>query len=172
MKPKPSPLEIIDIAITQFNYSFIPSKKDGDITSYFKKYEIDIDFTIHGNDYLMVQLKANVNKIKEPLPGYSLMAEVTCVFNFDKKQVNVKEIRENIEGYSTLYITLNSLRGLISSFTSNAPWGRYILPSIDLNDLIEKKRKMLNEMQEKNTSNTKDKKPEISIKSTKLKKGI
>lgn len=49
-------------------------------------------------------------------------------------------IGQSVEGYSSVYMALNSLRTLVSGFTANAPFGRYILPSIDLNDLIRKKR--------------------------------
>lgn len=152
MKPKPSPLKILDIAITQFDFSFIPSKDQDEALNYFDSYELDIDFIIHGNEHLMVQLKADVNRIENPLPGYSFLAEVTCIFSLDKNLVNSKEMKDSLGGYSTLYITLNALRSLISNFTSNAPWGRYILPSIDLNDLIEKKKILLNKMQSENKS--------------------
>lgn len=141
MKPKSSPLEILDIAITQMDFKFIPPKEDQNISSFFKKYEIDVDFGIQSNDYLMVYISATVNKGESPLPGYSFFAEATCVFELDKKVDLQKDIKDNLEGFSTIYISLNSLRGFISNFTANAPFGRYILPSVDLNDLIEKKKK-------------------------------
>jgi preprotein translocase subunit SecB len=44
--------------------------------------------------------------------------------------------------FSAVSIALNSLRGFISSLTANAPFGRYILPSIDVNDLFRQKAKV------------------------------
>lgn len=149
MKPKPSPLQILDIALTELNFNFVPPPNNDKVSDYYySKYSIDIDFMIQANDYLMVYMKAEVNHVEKPLPGYSFIAEAACVFDLNEKLVKDSQAKNDIEGYSTLYIALNSLRGLISNFTANAPWGRYILPSVDLNDLIEKKRLSLNEQKE------------------------
>ena len=85
-------------------------------------------------------MRAKVNWDESKLPGYSINAEATCIFDFNKEFEITAEAKNSIEGFSTIYIALNTLRGFISQITANAPWGRYILPSIDLNDLIEKKK--------------------------------
>lgn len=141
MKTKPSPLELLDIAITAMDYKFIAPVDEVEPNSIFKQYEIDVDFFIHTNEYLMVQITTNINKVENPLPGYSLFAEATCIFKFNESVKIDTEIKNNLEGYSSIYMSLNALRGFISNLTANAPIGRYVLPSIDLNDLIATKRK-------------------------------
>jgi len=151
MKPIASPLNIIDFAILNFELHFIQPKKknDVDINQLFTEYDIDIDFTIHGNDIIQVFLTADINKERNKRQGYSISAEVACIFEFNKAIEITAAAKKQIEGFSTIYIALNSLRGFISQFTASAPLGRYILPSIDLNDLIRKKQALA--MDEKKT---------------------
>ncbi|MDB5246424.1 MAG: hypothetical protein JWQ40_818 [Segetibacter sp.] len=144
MKPNISPLHVLDFAITAMDFSIVSSQnEEEDLTSYFQKYEIDIDFTLSKDQFLTVYIKTEINRSEEKLPGYTLMAEAACIFKFDEEAGLPDNIQQNLEGFSTIYIALNSLRGLISNFTANGPFGRYILPSIDLNDLIEKKKALL-----------------------------
>jgi preprotein translocase subunit SecB len=148
MKPKPSPLQILDFALTELEFKMIPPENEQvDIVQSFKDYELDIDFGLSNDDFLKVYIKAEVNR-DEKLPGYSMMVEAACIFQFDAGDLE-EGIQRQLEGFSTIYIALNSLRGLISNFTSNAPFGRYILPSIDLNDLIEKKKQAGNASKKK-----------------------
>jgi hypothetical protein len=146
MKPTPSALKIIDFALTNLEYSLVPPTRAEDINAskFFERYDLDIDFGMNKEDhYIKVFIKAEVNRAEKKLPGYSFTAEAVCFFNFNSEIKLDEEVKQNMEGFSTIYIALNSLRGLISNFTSNAPFGRYILPSIDLNDLIEKKKQAL-----------------------------
>lgn len=145
MKPIASPLSIIDFAVTKLDYQFIPPNKAvADPTQVFGAYDLDLDFGIVSEDnYIKVFIKAEVNKGEKKLPGYSFLSEVACFFKYNENLSISDEVKDQLEGFSTIYIALNSLRGVISNFTANAPFGRYILPSIDLNDLIEKKKQQL-----------------------------
>ena len=139
MKPKPSPLQVLDFALTELEFKIIPPENEQvDIVQAFLDYDLDIDFGLSKDNFLKVYIKTEINK-EGNLPGYSMMAEAVCIFQFDAGNLE-ESIQRQLEGFSTIYIALNSLRGLISNFTANAPFGRYILPSIDLNDLIEKKK--------------------------------
>lgn len=142
MKPVASPLDIIDFAIIKLEFNFVPPEKDinEDLRKYFSEYPLDIDFTIHNSDSIQVVIKAAVNTADKKLPGYSILAEAACLFEFNKKIAVTAETRKNIEGFSTIYIALNVLRSFISQVTSNGALGKYILPSIDLNDLITQKK--------------------------------
>lgn len=162
MIPLASPLSILDFAITSFEFKFITPTDGGevDVKKLFSNYNIDIDFGIHSNEIMHVYMQAKINcDEKDKQPGYYINAEATCIFEFNKEMKITKEARNDIEGFSTIYIALNTLRGFISQITANAPWGRYILPSIDLNDLIEKKKQELSnvnkEKVKKKTSNKK-----------------
>ena len=141
MKPIASPLNIIDFAILQFEYEYVPSVEIGeDMRKNFNDYDLDVDFDIHNNDVLQVYIKTSVNRSEKKLPGYSIFAEIACLFNFNEGIDISTENKKNIEGFSSVYIALNSLRGFIAQLTSSGPVGRYILPSIDLNDLIDQKK--------------------------------
>src|SRR6476469_7560474 len=135
MKPKESPLQLIDFAITAFEFSIDFPEEEKGLSDIMKSYEIDIDFGLNSDHGLRALITAEINRGENRLPGYSLLAEVMCIFNFDHATKLTEAEKINLEGFSTIYIALNSLRGLISNFTANAPFGRYILPSIDLNDL-------------------------------------
>jgi preprotein translocase subunit SecB len=117
---------------------------DTDISELFSRYDIDIDFGVRKDETIQVWVRAKINADEE-LKGYSIDAEAGCFFSFDDNSNLPAQNRETLEGFSAIYIGLNSLRGLISSFTANAPFGRYILPSLDLNELIEQKKKQQQE---------------------------
>ncbi len=160
MKPIASPLNIVDFAIMDLQFQFIPSKEniDMDIRNTFSDYEIDIDFDIHTNEFIQVFIKTEINRGRRVLPGYSIAAEIACIFEFNKEVEISKELKSSIEGFSTIYIALNSLRGFISQVTANGPLGRYIFPSIDLNDLVDKKKKSLTKKVSKKTQGSKKEK--------------
>ncbi|MBX9782776.1 MAG: hypothetical protein K2X48_05695 [Chitinophagaceae bacterium] len=160
MKPKSSPLNIIDYALLNFEFGFIEPKgtEKTDIRSAFENYELDIDFAIHGNEVLQVFIKASINKGAKKLPGYSIFAEVACAFEFNKNFDIEEKAKQDIGGFSTIYIALNALRGLISQITANAPFGRYMLPSIDLNDLIAQKKQIVTKQKNKALNSNKNKK--------------
>jgi len=169
MKANASPLNILDFAITKMDFNILPPKSgEVDINSLFGSYEIDIDFGIHIEDHIQVYINAKINT-QEKLPGYSLFAEAGCFFKFNEGIKLSAEQKADLQGYSTIYIALNTLRGLISSFTANAPFGRYILPSIDLNDLIAKKRASL-EVNKKASKINNDKKTKTTIKKSNVRK--
>lgn len=156
MKPIASPLQILDFAVTSFEFDLVGANEpDVDPTQFFYSYPLSIDFGIVRNDLIKVFIKAEVNRLEEKLPGYSLVAEVACFYRFDEGIELSKDIKESLEGFSTIYIALNSLRGIITNFTANAPFGRYILPSIDLNDLIKNKQAAIRE-EKKSATKTKN----------------
>jgi preprotein translocase subunit SecB len=141
MKPISSPLKLIDFAVLRMDYDFFPPGDEGNPQSYFDKYELDLDFDMLKNDILHIIMSVDINVVDNPMPGYKISAKVASLFKLEDSPALSPEQRNSIEGFSTIYIALNNLRGIISAFTSSAPFGRYILPSIDLNDLIQKKRK-------------------------------
>lgn len=161
MKPQSSPLNIVDFAILNFELNFIApqANQDFDYQRDFKSYELDIDFDINNDDFFQVFIKADINRGELKAPGYSIFAEAACIFQINNDRLN-DEQKNSLKDFSTIYIALNSLRGLISSFTANAPFGRYILPSIDLNDLINKKKASIKQSSQKKgtTSKSPDKK--------------
>ncbi len=66
----------------------------------------------------------------------------------NKEGLNDKEI-DNYENYTSLIITINHLRNFISNITSYGPLGKYVLPSIDMTDLINQKIKQGDSLSDK-----------------------
>jgi len=156
MKPVSSPLKILDFAIMRMNYEFIPPEKPVKVEPFFEKYDLDVDFKIFKNDALQIVITADINHSDKPLPGYKISTEVAALFKLDESILITEDEKQSVEGYSSVYMALNCLRTLVSGFTANAPFGRYILPSIDLNDLIRKKRESAQD--ETETKKSKNKK--------------
>jgi hypothetical protein len=148
MKPVRSELKIIDFAVLAMTFEFVamqPSQKPINPAIYFHDYELDLDFRIFKGKVIRVVMSVDVNKVKDPLPGYRISAKVATLFQFEDRTNLTAEQRQSIEGFSTIYMALNNLRGILSAFTANAPFGRYTLPSVDLNDLIHKKMELARE---------------------------
>ncbi len=139
-----SALQIVDCAITRMDFTIKAPNDDVDLPEVFGKYTVDIDFGIVKRELIQVFITAKIN-MDEKLPGYCIEAEAGCFFKFSDEAEITEQERNGMEGFSTIYIALNSLRGLISNFTANAPFGRYILPSIDLNDLVMRKQQQQTE---------------------------
>lgn len=149
MKPSASPLTIVDFAIMSLNFNFIApeSETNIDFKKSFKDYQLDIDFGINSDEIIKVLIKAEINYKGNKLPGYSIAAEAACIFEFNEDIKINEETKNSIEGFATIYIALNALRGFISQITANGPLGRYIMPSVDLNDLISQKKLSLRNKQ-------------------------
>lgn len=150
MKAQFSPLVLIDFAIINSNFKFVPSTNDINLREISSSYEIDIDFAIiDEDDSTRVFIKANINDVENQKPGYAIFAEGVGVFHLSKDSSLSKEDKESLLQYSAVSISLNSLRGFISTLTANAPFGRYTLPSIDVNNLFNQKMQPVSQVQPK-----------------------
>jgi len=144
MKPSASVLNILDFAILRLEFEFIPDLNNVNFKQTFDEYDLNIDFGLRISENIQVFMKGEINADKK-LPGYSIFIEVGCVFKLDENINITNEAKDSIQGYSTIYMALNVMRTYISQITANGPLGKYTLPSIDLNDLIEQKRRNVNE---------------------------
>jgi preprotein translocase subunit SecB len=149
MKPLLSPLLLKDFAVTENRFTILPISKEGnDFDELFDEYSIDIDFDYSKNDLfyaIVVQVKINNSEDSPQLGGYSIMVEGTSLFEFNQTDEITNEDKASLLNYSGLSITINYIRGFIATLTSFAPFGRYNLPTIDVNDLLSQKRDMKKE---------------------------
>ena len=141
-----SPLVLETFFIVENRFKFIQPEDEIDNaqTELFDNYEIDLDFTIHHvsdeDDSIIrfnVFTKMGVN-FKQPLAGYSTFIEGMGVYSLSKANLSSRDI-DNLTNLSSVSIMINCLRGVLMDISSNAPFGRYILPSIDVNDLLNQK---------------------------------
>lgn len=140
MKAQLSPLILLDFAILNSSFKFIAPAENIDIRKLVADYLIDIDFAIiQDSDGTRVFIKTAINQAETEMPGYSIFAEAVAIFELSKTTTLKAEDKKALLQYSAVSIALNSLRGFISSLTANAPFGKYILPSIDVNNLFQQK---------------------------------
>lgn len=140
MKPKLSPLILNDFAIINCNFKFTAPPEKSSIKKIVDEYSLDMDFAIiKEDDSTRVFIKTSINHGDNKLPGYSIFAEGVAIFELTSENSLSEEDKKNLLRYSAVSITINSLRGFISSLTANAPFGKYILPSIDVNNLFQQK---------------------------------
>lgn len=147
MQIKLSPLNLKDLAIINFNYSFSPAK-DEELPTLFEKYLLDVNFATKkiSESLYQVMIKVDINnKELKKFSGYSIFAECVGVYQISQSKIESIELEEikSLLTNSGLIMTLNFLRNFIAITTSSFPYGKYFMPSIDLKDLIEQKMKAI-----------------------------
>ena len=152
MKAFKSPLILNNFFLLNLDYQFNqPSgKPKTNILELTDNYNLDVDFSFQKLDEETFQLftKIGVNDIEKPIFGYILFIEGVCVFSFDKKVDLSEQDKSNLLHFSGLNICINSLRNILATTTANGPFGRYTLPSIDVNLLLDDKHKQTLEKNE------------------------
>lgn len=145
MKAKKSPFILNSFFLLNHNYQFIQQEEIPSILEIMEQYQIDIDFVIQeaADGFFQIFTKIDINNIDKPLPGYKLFIEGVCIFSFDKNEQLTDSDKSSFLQMSGISIAINSLRNILSTITSNGPFGKYTLPSIDVNQLLEDKSKTL-----------------------------
>ena len=140
-----SPLELVDFILLDAEYRVIVPELgvDPDFTEVFDQYGIDMDYAIQPKQTipgeLLVFVRCAINCAEEPLPGYRLFIEGVGHFKSDGRgDVSDDDWQTLLRG-SALGIVINSLRVIGMQLTAQGPFGKYVLPSVDLNDLHQKK---------------------------------
>ena len=151
MKAKKSPLILNSFLLINHNYQFIQQEEVPFNIEIMEQYPIEIDYVIQEANDGMYQLftKIDINNIDKPLPGYKLFIEGVCIFSFDKTNQISNSDKSALLHLSGISIGINSLRNVLSTITSNGPFGKYTLPSIDVNQLLEDKRQLENKQNKK-----------------------
>lgn len=151
MKAKKSPLILNSFLLINNNYQFIQQEEVPFNIEIMEQYPIEIDYVIQEANDGMYQLftKIDINNIDKPLPGYKLFIEGVCIFSFDKTNQISNSDKYALLHLSGISIGINSLRNVLSTITSSGPFGKYTLPSIDVNQLLEDKRQLENKQNKK-----------------------
>lgn len=140
MKAKRSPLKYESFYVVNFDYKFKYSDSE-EITDVNQlPYEVEVDFLHHereGNSF-NVYIKVEVNFKKEKLPGYSFFVEAVGGFGLQKEGLS-EQAQKNLTLLSPLTMLISSVRGFILQVSAQGAAGKYILPSIDVYDLVNQK---------------------------------
>ena len=119
-----------------------------DVKQLLESYAIDVNFTfrkINTEGLYSLYAKAEINyqlPESEKKEGYEMFIECMGIFQVGSNSLNESDSQALLTN-SGLVITLNFLRSKLADITAHFPMGKYLLPSIDLKDLIEKKQKAL-----------------------------
>jgi hypothetical protein len=146
MNVKYTSIKFLNFVILNFDLKFVKTDESTptDIKEHFSNYDLVIDYDVAKEGAIVKNtISARINQLDNPLPGYSIFAESSCIFEFDKKKYMEKKARDKFVGLSSLHIALPFLRGYIGAITASAPYGKYILPLIDIDNLIEQKKNAL-----------------------------
>lgn len=116
-----------------------------DIQEVFSAYEIDINFALRKNEEDLYQLflKIDINPEKmnqQQLPGYEMFCECIGIFEIDESKIT-QEQKQILLTSSALVMNINFLRTFLATVTGQFPFGKYWLPSIDMNYLLAEKNK-------------------------------
>lgn len=143
MKIKLSNLEIdrIDLLSSFVHYTH---GNESEIEHFFDQHNIDCDFDILNHKKHIRQFKVVIivkinNDLTKPKPGYSIFSTMEGVFRVMKDVTDAEYT--NLKLRSALPMMISSVRSQIYDLTSKLPKGPYLLPSIDLTDIIEQKKK-------------------------------
>jgi len=145
MKVAESNLELVEFVIINSNYKFIDPGKEVNIREIFSKYEIEMDFgkrdikTEEDEHLFNVFVKVLINQSDQPQPGYQILAEGISVFRIKNPGQLDDKTLTNLKNISALSISINNLRNYITNITAYGPFGKYIFPAVDVNQLIRQK---------------------------------
>ena len=150
MKAKFSPLQLLDFKLLETQYQFkVSGQDDMAINDLFSAYPVEIDFDMGKSDkeeeiQLITTIKVNLDK-ENQLPGYQIKVEGGGTFKINDSR-NIEEgLRNNLSQFSTLNMMINNLRNIIYQITNLGPLGGYLLPPIDISQLLRDKASELEE---------------------------
>jgi preprotein translocase subunit SecB len=100
---------------------------------------LEIEYDVHktGRSYtLRVELKTTDDEEFKDDPGYRFSVLAELVFRFSGRLS--KTHRDSYIRYSAVSLAIAYIRGYLSNVTSYGFYGQYMLPAIDLDDLVKK----------------------------------
>ncbi len=141
MKAKTTPLTFQKFIVEEAQLEVVapsPSKPMKNDT--IARYDIDISFNHYVlKELIKVDMDVTVNPQKKHA-GFSITVKATGLFSLIANELSEQQVY-NLQVISTTSIMINNVRNYISQLTAFTPFGMYLLPTIDINHLIEEKRK-------------------------------
>jgi preprotein translocase subunit SecB len=142
MQVKKSPLILEEVFIIASNIISVPETEES--TSILNEFEIDVDFDVYSSesdaDSRRVVVSVSGNDPENPAPGYCFSIVAQGTFNYAKDAKIRKKDKDILLTHSAIPIVIGQIRSYISTLTALGPFGSYLLPSIDMNHLLEMKK--------------------------------
>jgi len=144
MEIKRSDLKLEKFTMLACNFVTVPSEKKLSKEA-LKNIPIDLDFDILTNkknsSKVKIILELNSNFSEKPEPGYMFSTVAEAEYNIKGLGKMPEEKQNRYILFTALPLAIAMVRSHLYSGSSNYPYGHYLLPSIDLPDLFEKKFK-------------------------------
>jgi len=144
MEIKRSDLKLEKFTMLACNFVTVPSEKKLSKEA-LKNIPIDLDFDILRNkknsSKVKIILELNSNFSEKPEPGYMFSTVAEAEYNIKGLGKMPEEKQNRYILFTALPLAIAMVRSHLYSGSSNYPYGHYLLPSIDLPDLFEKKFK-------------------------------
>jgi len=142
MEIRRSNLKLNKFTMLACNFATVPSDKKVTSES-LKNIPIDLDFDILTNkknsSRVKIVLEFHSNEIENPLPGYMYSVIAEAEYNIKGLAKMPEDKRNRYILFTALPLAIAMVRSHLYSVSSNFPYGHYLMPSIDLPDLFEKK---------------------------------
>lgn len=141
MRAKQSPLKFRDFTVFRSHIDFVSTDNPKNVNLY--DLPVNIDFEIfepeqNGSLLRLVEMVLSVNKSGKK-PGYRIDIRVSGVFEVEENNQVSESVINNLFGISAISLLISNIRGYLKNVTSYGAYGAYLLPSIDINQLLEAK---------------------------------
>jgi preprotein translocase subunit SecB len=146
MQIKRSELKIENLLILASNIVIVPTSPVDKFIS-FDNIDLDADFNIltnakdKSNFKVIITISGNISESKKP--GYSFSVASEGIFQIVGVENMEKELIDGLLVHSALPILFSHVRSYLMNTTSYYPFGKYVLPAIDLNALLSDKTQNL-----------------------------
>ncbi|HEX2866933.1 MAG TPA: hypothetical protein VHO03_07810 [Ignavibacteriales bacterium] len=138
MKIKNSDLKLDGINILGLSVDFIPSDDVNELPSL----DFDINFDImsiqeQGKFRIIMEIAYNIGKTRKG--GYSFYVIGEGNYSFNNFQSKTKKEIDEFLIFSGVPILINYIRSQLATVTASFPYGQFMLPTIDMADLVRRK---------------------------------
>ncbi len=144
MKIKPSPLKLLDFTVFSFKMDITPADDPREVYLSLLPVEIDFDAFQPKEDekgIRIIEMNLLVNKAGKKA-GYKFSLTASGVFSLEDATSLIENEKSNLLGISTINLMISNIRGFLKNVTNYGPFGAYLLPSVDMNHLMQEKVRM------------------------------
>lgn len=141
MQAQKSPLILEESFIIASNILSVPEPEE--FKGILNDFAIDIDFDIFtketDTEARRIVVSVQGNDQDNPVPGYCFSIVAQATYNYDKMVKVSKKDKDVLLTHSAIPMVIGQIRSYLSTLTAHGPFGIYLLPAIDMNDLIKQK---------------------------------
>lgn len=154
MKAKLSPLHLVKFQVQESNHKTIITEELEQVETLLEidldSHSIHLDFDQFLDDSIfLINMQIHINKKKNM--GYELKVLASGQFQINEHHNITPKMKANLLSISSVSIMISNIRGYLKNITSYGMFGAYLLPSIDIAELLSQKIKLQNKNIKKKT---------------------